>query len=155
MLPAPAIAASAVAATLPTGAAVASPDLQLANHPQVPGAQDGAEFARAAQGASLDQGSPLDQGASVDMAALPPASDGIGGALMRQVEQMTLHMGGLNASMPAHPPGGPAATGLNQADMQGAVSQIEHAYSFAIETTMASRGSTESTKIFNTLLKGQ
>lgn len=36
-----------------------------------------------------------------------------------------------------------------------AVSQLQGVYTFAIETTLASRGSTESTKIFNTLLKGQ
>jgi hypothetical protein len=40
-------------------------------------------------------------------------------------------------------------------EMSAAISQMEHAYMFAIETTLTSRGSTESTKIFNTLLKGQ
>ena len=39
--------------------------------------------------------------------------------------------------------------------MNGAVAAMEHAYFFAIETSIASRGSTEMTKIFNTLLKGQ
>ncbi len=36
-----------------------------------------------------------------------------------------------------------------------AMQSMQGAYAFAIETTMASRGSTETTKIFNTLLKGQ
>jgi len=42
-----------------------------------------------------------------------------------------------------------------QDQIDEAVAQIERAYMFAVETTMASRGSTESTKILNTLLKGQ
>ena len=36
-----------------------------------------------------------------------------------------------------------------------ALESMQGAYALAIETTMASRGSTETTKIFNTLLKGQ
>ncbi|KXV69386.1 hypothetical protein AD951_06880 [Acetobacter malorum] len=35
------------------------------------------------------------------------------------------------------------------------VAQIQATYTFAIETTLVSKGSTETTKIFNTLLKGQ
>ena len=48
-----------------------------------------------------------------------------------------------------------AMAGQPQDFASAAVKQMEHAYMVAIETTMASRGSTESTKIFNTLLKGQ
>ena len=39
--------------------------------------------------------------------------------------------------------------------IDNAMQSMQSAYAFAIETTMASRGSTETTKIFNTLLKGQ
>ena len=39
--------------------------------------------------------------------------------------------------------------------MAEAVGNLQGAYQFAIETTLASRGSTELTKVFNTLLKGQ
>jgi len=39
--------------------------------------------------------------------------------------------------------------------MADAVASMQGAYVFAIETTLASRGSTELTKVFNTLLKGQ
>ncbi len=39
--------------------------------------------------------------------------------------------------------------------MGKAVSEMQGAYIFAIDTTLASRGSTEATKILNTLLKGQ
>ena len=39
--------------------------------------------------------------------------------------------------------------------MADAVAGMQGAYTFAIETTLASRGSTELTKVFNTLLKGQ
>lgn len=35
------------------------------------------------------------------------------------------------------------------------VEQLHAAFTFAIQTMLASRGSTEATKIFNTLLKGQ
>lgn len=40
-------------------------------------------------------------------------------------------------------------------DMQQAIAQLDHAYLFAVQTTLASHGSTETTKIFNTLMKGQ
>lgn len=39
--------------------------------------------------------------------------------------------------------------------MRDAVAGLEGSYTFAIEATLASRGSTETTKIMNTLLKGQ
>ncbi len=154
----PPLAASpaiASAAAQPAQAAGGLPDIQLANRPQTPTAQDGAEFARAAAQSAPVQGTPI-QGAPVDMpAAMPQPADGIGGTLMRQVEQMTRHMSGLQDGMAPRPPATPGAAGSDHADMDRAVAQIEHAYTFAIETTMASRGSTESTKIFNTLLKGQ
>ncbi len=140
----------ASAAAQPAQAAGSVPDIQLANRPQTPTAQDGAEFARAAAQSTPVQGAPMDM-----PAAMPQPADGIGGTLMRQVEQMTRHMSGLQDGMAPRPSAAPGTAGFDHADMDKAVAQIEHAYTFAIETTMASRGSTESTKIFNTLLKGQ
>ena len=65
--------------------------------------------------------------------------------------------GGTASPAAAAPPdgAGPGGAASSRDAMAAAVSQMERAYMFAIETTMASRGSTESTKIFNTLLKGQ
>ncbi len=148
------------------------PDIQVADRMPAPAAHDSAEFARAAAQATSGQGAPLDVPAS-----LPPSSTGVGANLMQQLEQLTRHLGSLQGAPPAgggaqaEPGGaasnaaapplsdpqatGPHAVGFDRASMDGAVAQIEHAYTFAIETTMASRGSTESTKIFNTLLKGQ
>lgn len=50
-----------------------------------------------------------------------------------------------------------APSGLSEVrqTVDESMSTMRSAYAFAIETTMASRGSTETTKIFNTLLKGQ
>lgn len=61
-------------------------------------------------------------------------------------------------------PVAPAASSSIQADqgtpsltkaMEDAVAGMQGAYTFAIEATLASHGSTELTKVFNTLLKGQ
>lgn len=49
----------------------------------------------------------------------------------------------------------PHITDADRAAVDANIAQMEHAYVFAIEATLASRGSTEATKIFNTLLKGQ
>lgn len=57
------------------------------------------------------------------------------------------------AANPAEKSGGASPSSALQAG--DAVSQLQAVYTFAIETTLASRGSTETTKIFNTLLKGQ
>lgn len=61
-------------------------------------------------------------------------------------------------------PAASAASPSTQADkgtpsltkaMEDAVAGMQGAYAFAIEATLASHGSTELTKVFNTLLKGQ
>ena len=128
-----------------------SPLVQIADRAQIPTSQDGEAFARAAA-----QTQPVDVQSS-----LPSSSDGIGGTLVHQVEQMARHLSSLASSVPAPANAGPGGVagakppGMDRADTSAAVAQIERAYMFAIETTMASRGSTESTKIFNTLLKGQ
>jgi len=53
----------------------------------------------------------------------------------------------------AEPPGAGATAG--GFDTRHAVAMIEQAFAFAIETTLVSKASTESTRIFNTFLKGQ
>lgn len=56
---------------------------------------------------------------------------------------------------PAASPSAADASSPLTKSMADAVAGMQGAYAFAIETTLASRGSTELTKVFNTLLKGQ
>ena len=56
---------------------------------------------------------------------------------------------------PASAAAQPTAPTAASADVDSLTAQMKGAYTFAIETTLLSHGSTESTKIFNTLLKGQ
>lgn len=58
------------------------------------------------------------------------------------------------ATLPASPSPEKGALPLTRA-MEDAVAGMQGAYAFAIEATLASHGSTELTKVFNTLLKGQ
>ena len=143
------------AATAPASpqASGAAPAIEVADRPHSPSSQDGADFARAASAGLADIQS-----------SLPPSMDGIGAGLVDKIEQMAKSLSSLSGLAPASPgAGSPAASApatgvsqaLNRTETSAAVAQIERAYMFAIETTMASRGSTESTKIFNTLLKGQ
>lgn len=53
------------------------------------------------------------------------------------------------------PAGQAQAAAADPANAAQLVAQIQATYTFAIETTLVSKGSTETTKIFNTLLKGQ
>ena len=128
-----------------------------------PSAQDAAAFARAA----LAQ----DSSPAGVQAAAPPLTESLGSRLAHQADGLSRQIGGLQglltpdaasgteAAGPAATPNGdgtgPAQATLDKDEMNGAVAKMEHAYLFAIETMMASRGSTETTKIFNTLLKGQ
>jgi hypothetical protein len=115
-----------------------------------PSAAQATDFARAAS-------VPL---VSEMQAAPPPSADGLSHQIGRQMDALIAHLKG-----PESAKGSDAAAtleggtkkevGLDKDRMAAAVSQMERAYMFAIETTMASRGSTESIKIFNTLLKGQ
>jgi hypothetical protein len=113
-----------------------------------PTAADTAAFARAA--ASQPVG---------EIQATPPArSDGLSSRLADQADDLSAHLASLNPMSPGHDvpnsKAGPASTAAKD-QMDQAVAQMERAYMLAIETTMISRGSTEATKIFNTLLKGQ
>jgi hypothetical protein len=78
--------------------------------------------------------------------------------LADQADDLSAHLAALNPMSPSHDvpnsKAGPASTAAKD-QMDQAVAHMERAYMLAIETTMISRGSTEATKIFNTLLKGQ
>ncbi len=121
----------------------------MASPPAAPSAAQASDFARAA----------LDAPVRETAASRPPVSGGWANRILHQVETLAGHLArpGDTASPAAATPGGAETGGAasSRDAMAAAVSQMERAYMFAIETTMASRGSTESTKIFNTLLKGQ
>lgn len=140
-------------AALPQGAAR---DGALQGHAQVelmtqpapqPSAAAAVDFAQAARAAP-----------PADLVALPPArAEPRGGPLVHRLEnamaQLKMPEVGSGGRVPEA--SGQPETGFDREATNAAVAQMERAYMFAIETTMASRGSTESTKIFNTLLKGQ
>ena len=93
-----------------------------------------------------------------EVRALPPArTEPWGGPLVHRLETAMAEMKTPEAGAGSRGPetAGPARTALDRDATTAAVAQMERAYMFAIETTMASRGSTETTKICNTLLKGQ
>lgn len=48
-----------------------------------------------------------------------------------------------------------AMPGTGPNDLQVAIEMLEKSFAFAIETTLVSKASTESTRVFNNLLKGQ
>ena len=118
---------------------------------QQPSGAHAVDFARAIAGAP-----------SQEVQAAPPASaDGWVDRIAHQADALASHLkmpptdGQSPEAASAAAADAPHAAGFDKDTMAAAVSQMERAYMFAIETTMASRGSTESTKIFNTLLKGQ
>ena len=153
------------AASGPAGANV--PSIQVADlASQPPGqvsAQDAAAFSRAIQA----QGQVPGVAAPTEVqAALPPSADGLSSRLSREADALSHHLTDMQAQLNPAPDsasatsqgtdaGSPAPMDAHKAEIDGAMAQMHHAYMFAIETTMASHGSTESTKIFNTLLKGQ
>lgn len=116
---------------------------------QRPSDQQAADFAGAIEGARPSE---------VE-AGLPPSRDGLSDRISRQAEAMVSRLrlpdGSKEPSGSTMGAPTPHTASLDPAMMNDAVARMERAYMFAIETTMASRGSTESTKIFNTLLKGQ
>ena len=148
-----------------TGANV--PSIQVADPVSQPpaqvSAQDAAAFSRAVQVQDQVPGvaSPMEV-----QAALPPSADGLSSRLSKQADALSHRFTSLQAQLnPAPdsaPPtgqgtdaGSPAPMDAHKPEIDGVITQMHTAYMFAIETTMASHGSTESTKIFNTLLKGQ
>lgn len=84
----------------------------------------------------------------------------LGERLMAQLDSLSQHLQSppaVSASAQEGPSAAqerPQATDFAQ-QMEASIAQMDRAYMYAIEATMASHGSTETTKIFNTLLKGQ
>lgn len=144
------IEAIAAIGALPQGAggvAQAAPEPMALRQPS---RAEAADFARAVGSSPL-----------VETTVAPSTGgDDLSARLAAQANQLSAHLQSLGPSpASADTSAAPAAGSHPLADartqMGDAVAQIERAYMFAIETTMASRGSTETTKIFNTLLKGQ
>ena len=77
--------------------------------------------------------------------------------ISRRVEALSAHLTTWQNGTSAANPTSANQLGLGDASttVGSLTSQMKGAYTFAIETTLLSHGSTESTKIFNTLLKGQ
>lgn len=128
---------------------VEAADLSVSARP-VPSASDAAQFAHEVSHIQEVQ------------ASRASAAQSIGQDLTHRLQGLSEHLQGWQKPAPMEhtqaAAGGHASrsggsmTGTPSGD---AVSQLQGVYTFAIETTLASRGSTESTKIFNTLLKGQ
>lgn len=88
-------------------------------------------------------------------APAPAQGDSLAGHFADRAQALSLQFNAVEKAQTAPPAaadGGPIDIAKS---MDSAVSGMQSAYLFAIETAMASRGSTEMTKIFNTLLKGQ
>ena len=102
-------------------------------------------------------------GASVPevQAAAVPDAGALSSQLASGMQDLSVRLAGWQRSHAA--PGAQAPSAASPAGsspsltkaMEDAVAGMQGAYAFAIETTLASRGSTELTKVFNTLLKGQ
>ena len=134
------------------GAPAPSPGVEVADisasAAPAPPASDAAQFAQEASHVQEVQ------------ASRASAAQSIGQDLTHRLQGLSEHLQGWQKPAPmehAHAAAGGhagsgGAAGTASSD---AVSQLQGVYAFAIETTLASRGSTESTKIFNTLLKGQ
>jgi hypothetical protein len=91
-------------------------------------------------------------------AAPVPASFGWTGGVANQLDSLASHLRVLSADqkpLESSPDFSPSSELKSKDVATDAVTQMERVYMLAIEATMASRASTEATKIFNTLLKGQ
>ena len=126
--------ATSVASSMPT-------DFTL----QVPSAGEAAEFTRASAAFTPEQ-----------MQAVPPSSDpGLGQTFAQDFNGFAQRVQASQQAFGAERPS-TAEHGLSVHEtIENSIGGMQNAYAFAIETTMASRGSTETTKVFNTLLKGQ
>ena len=94
-------------------------------------------------------------------ASLPSSSatHGLAAELADKADAFAKHIGSVGhgpdaAKAATEPPPAAGIAGM-KAVLDQSLDSMHGAYMFAVETTMASRGSTETTKIFNTLLKGQ
>ena len=147
----------------PGGPGTAAPDVAV----EKPSDAQAAAFAQA-----VGQFGPTES-----WAARPVSGGSLTNRLAQQAESLANHLrapgaasaglnglGGEGEALPAF--GGPGAMpagphdlsqtlAANKVEISQSLDRMERAYMYAIEATMASRGSTEATKIFNTLLKGQ
>lgn len=138
---------TAVAALSPT-TSLAGPGSSIT--PDVPSSGEIADFARAASLPAPEQVQALTPSNQPDLSQT--VAQGFDGFVQRvQASQQSFGTGSpLTATSPSAEP-----VSSVQETIERSIGGMQHAYAFAIETTMASRGSTETTKIFNTLLKGQ
>lgn len=115
---------------------------------QTPTAQQASDFAHAIATSAPDQLS----------APLPAEATRLSTSISDNVNAFVRHVQSVGQlpQVGEHAPGS-SSSGLSEVrqTVDESMSTMRSAYAFAIETTMASRGSTETTKIFNTLLKGQ
>jgi hypothetical protein len=129
------------------GSAQHPPTVEVAQAlPHTSSAQGAAAFARAVDTPTFEI-----------QASVPTRGGTLSGHFADQAQALSLQFNAIEKAQTA-PPSTAAADGAPvdlAKTMDGAVSGMQSAYLFAIETAMASRGSTEMTKIFNTLLKGQ
>jgi hypothetical protein len=122
--------------------------VELSDAPlEQPSHAQASDFVRAAETGSVHEVS----------AAPAQAPSGWTGGMANQIDSLASHLKVLDAGHKSVDSSSesPRSEPNSKDAMADAVSQMERAYMLAIEATMASRGSTEATKIFNTLLKGQ
>lgn len=144
----PIAAVAGIGGTADPTASLQIVDLPASGHP-APSTSDAAHFAQEVSHMQEVQ------------ASRASAAQTIGQDLTQKLQGLSEHLQGLRkpASLDhaQSAAGGHGSAGAGGANMvsSDAMTQLQGVYAFAIETTLASRGSTESTKIFNTLLKGQ
>lgn len=124
----------------------------------------------AVAGSNLGQASPLDAhsfasaiaGVPEVQAQAPTSAALLGQDLTQRLEGLSDRLQapvqpGAATSDTASPSGKPDsnAPAGGSSMLADAMTQMQSVYAFTIETTLVSRGSTETTKIFNSLLKGQ
>ena len=147
MLPVPPIASQALPSGLPNLGAGQAQEGLAAPHALLKG--DAAAFEQAA-------GTPIHE---VQAASVQDRST-LGGQFSSGLQDLSVQLAGWQkahaaAAAPAVSSAADGAPSSLTKSMADAVAGMQGAYAFAIETTLASRGSTELTKVFNTLLKGQ
>ncbi|MGF1276552.1 hypothetical protein [Acetobacter pasteurianus] len=126
----------------------------------IAGAQSGMPEAAPVQEASVTPeisqhlGAEFQQAVQNEIAFVPDQAGGaaaMGQALNEKLEGLSSYLN----QWGVEPAGQTSAVTSDPANAAELVAQIQATYTFAIETTLVSKGSTETTKIFNTLLKGQ
>ncbi|MCP1203060.1 hypothetical protein [Acetobacter oryzoeni] len=126
----------------------------------IAGAQSEMPAASPAQEASITPeisqhlGAEFQQAVQNEISFVPDQAGGavaMGQALNEKLEGLSSYLN----QWGVEPAGQTSTATADPANAAELVAQIQATYTFAIETTLVSKGSTETTKIFNTLLKGQ